>query len=187
VYGFSFTLKWDPTHLETDAQKVTFKAAFPTPYEFMKVDVTRGKMCVKLLRPSEKPAVCGPKIPAVDIVFHTIDTADGKGIIPKTSITKIMLTCADVFAKCPEDRDYQYGFGNCLLLYGGSLKYYFKPSPYDLNLDCVIDVQDLRALVPYYKKTTGAGGYGDIYNDGAHVVDIFEFVNIAKHFGPVDP
>jgi hypothetical protein len=187
VYGFSFTLKWDPKHLETDEQKVTFKAAFPTPYECMEVDVTPGKMCVKLLRPSEKPAVCGAKIPAVDIVFHTIDTADGKGIIPKTNITNIVLTCADVFAKCPQCREYQYGFGNGLLLYGGGLKYYFKPSRYDLNLDCVVDVQDLGALVPYYRMTTGAGGYGDIYNDGAHVVDIFEFVSIAKHFGPVDP
>ena len=186
VYGFSFTLKFDPTHLETDEQKVTFKAAFPPPYESLHVYVTSGEVHVNLVRPSEKPAVCGAVVPAVDIVFHTIDTADGAGIIPKTSITKIGLGC-EVFAKCPEDRVYQYGYGNGLLLYGGSLKYYFKPSRYDLNLDCVVDVQDMKALVPYYGTTTVAGGYGDVFNEGAHFVDIFDFVAISKYFGPVDP
>jgi hypothetical protein len=187
VYGFFFTLRWDPTHLETDAQKVTFKAAFPPPYEYVEIYVWSGSMYVNLVRPSEKPAVCGAKVPAVDIVFHTIDTADRPGIIPTTSITKIRFSSADIYAKCPQDREYEYGFGNGLLLYGGDLTYNFKPSRYDLNLDCVVDVQDLKTLLPYYGTTTGAGGYGDIFNDGAHVVDVFDFVAISKNFGPVDP
>jgi hypothetical protein len=42
-------------------------------------------------------------------------------------------------------------------------------------------------LLPYYGTTTAVGGYGDLYLDGAQLVDIFDFVSIAKHFGPVDP
>jgi hypothetical protein len=79
------------------------------------------------------------------------------------------------------------------LIIGAPLTYYFKPSKYDLNLDCVIDVQDLKALLPYYGLDTSAAdlptSYGDLADipAGSDLVDIFDFVAIAKNFGPVDP
>jgi hypothetical protein len=186
VYGFCFTLKWCPCELETDPQKVTFKAAFPPPYDTSKVCVGSGYLTVTLTRPSEKPTVCGALVPAVDVVFHTNDTFDGPGVIPTARISSINITDASVYAKCPSNTEYDYGC-NDFLLYGGPLSYYFKPSRYDLNLDCVVDVQDMKMLVPYYGKTTCPGGYGDIFNDGAHLVDVYDFVAIAKHAGPIDP
>jgi len=187
VYGFTFVLTYDPTHLETDVQKITFKAAFPPPYEFLSVlvDPVLGTVTVTLIRPSEKPTTCGAVVPAVDIIFHTnFDTDD---LIPVSSITPISITSAIVYAKC-NDISTSYTLG-VDLLYGGDLTYYFKPSMYDLNLDCVVDVQDLKILVPFYGTVTVVGGYGDLFDDPANpqLVDIYDFVAIAKHFGPVDP
>jgi hypothetical protein len=96
------------------------------------------------------------------------------------------------------------------LILGDPITYAFKPSKYDLNLDCVVDVQDLKVLLPYYGSLTNTilhlalykplvlvtipaapdyHGYGDLYNEttALHLVDIFDFVAIAKNFGPVDP
>jgi hypothetical protein len=182
VYDFSFTLTYDALHLETDVQKITFKSAFPPPYETLNVVVAQGTVTVTLVRPSEKPGVCGAVVPAVDIIFHTLFDSDD--LIPVPSISLISITAATVSAKCPALTVYTLGVD---LLYGGNLHYYFKPSMYDLNLDCVVDVQDLKVLLPFYGTTTAVGGYGDLYLDGAQLVDIFDFVSIAKHFGPVDP
>jgi hypothetical protein len=49
--------------------------------------------------------------------------------------------------------------------------------------DCPTSIERAR----YYGTTTAVGGYGDLYLDGAQLVDIFDFVAISKHFGPVDP
>jgi len=76
------------------------------------------------------------------------------------------------------------------LIVGAPINYAFKPSIYDLNLDCVVDVQDLKVLLPYYSKTLPTpNNFGDLYADPAFpgLVDIFDFVAIAKKFGPVDP
>jgi hypothetical protein len=63
-------------------------------------------------------------------------------------------------------------------------------SKHDLTLDCVVDKQDLQALSQYYSTKTGAGGYGDLFGlptDISRVVNIYDFVAVAKHFGPVEP
>jgi hypothetical protein len=181
-------MTYDSLHLETDVQKVTFKSAFPPPYETLEVKILApGTLSVWIVRPSEKPGVCGAVVPAVDIIFHTIDAVAGEnagGVIPTPSISLITLTSASIFSKCPAVTYYTLGVD---MLYGGPLHYYFKPSRYDLNLDCVVDIQDLKVLLPYYGTTTAVGGYGDLYLDGAQLVDIFDFVAISKHFGPVDP
>jgi hypothetical protein len=87
---------------------------------------------------------------------------------------------------------YGLGFG---LVYN-DIWNYFKPgsgvttSADDLNLDCVVDIQDLMALLPYYGMTptpNSAGTWADLFDSTPRVVDIFDFVAIAKHFGPVDP
>jgi hypothetical protein len=184
VYGFSFTLTYDPHYLETNVQKITFKAAFPPPYEYVHIVIpTPGTIEVTLKRPCEKPTVCGALVPAVDIVFHTKDTAD-IGEISTPMNTPISITDAEVYAKCNGGVTYTYPGG---LLYGGDLTYAFTPSRYDLNLDCTVDVQDLKVLVKFYGISTGADGYGDLYADPAHLVNLYDFVAIAKHFGPVDP
>lgn len=188
VYGFNVVISYDPTHLETDVQKITFKAAFPPPYESLSVLVTPGQIDISLMRPSEKPGVCGAIVPAVDIIFHTKDAVLDT-LIPVPSITPISIDYAIILAKCPQLTTYGTpGSGAMYVLaYWTGLTYYFKPSAFDLNLDCTVDEQDLKVLLPFYGTTTAAGGYGDLYNDGAQLVDIFDFVAIAKKFGPVDP
>jgi hypothetical protein len=200
VYGFTFTMTWDPGLLETDAQMITFKAAFPPPYETMSVTVGSGTLTISLTRPCEKPTVeADPILPAVDIVFHTID----KYYTPPTNLptketTTIAITSAAIYVKCPNTvTEYDYGFGNGMLLNSGPIKYAFTPSKIltecpgvygsaDLNLDCVVDVQDLMTLLPYYGQTI-SGGFGDIAGHcvTGGVVDIYDFVAIAKNFGPV--
>jgi len=62
------------------------------------------------------------------------------------------------------------------------------PVSYDLNLDGVVDVQDLMILLPYYGKHTPPGGFASLYpdyNSDGGIVDLFDFVAIATHFGPV--
>jgi len=75
-----------------------------------------------------------------------------------------------------------------------SILYWFHPSKYDLNLDCTVDIQDLIVLSYVYgiplvdsTHTPIPGSYGDLYPPDFPVVDIFDMVAIAKHFGPVDP
>jgi hypothetical protein len=192
VYGFYFTMTYCPCHLETDAQYITFKAAFPPPYETLNVNLsTAGVISICLCRPCEKPTVqADPILPAVDIVFHTIDALyNPPNNLPTPSTTNITITQAAVYVKCPCTctTEYDFNCGNGLLLFGGPIQYYFKPSMYDLNLDCVVDVQDLMTLLPYYGETTAVGGFGSIWNSTATVVDVYDFVAIAKNFGPVDP
>jgi hypothetical protein len=298
VFGFGFTLNFDPTVLEVDVQKVTVKAAFPPPYEYMNFVYTPtdyvlevpGSNCisVSVIRPSEKPGVCGADIVAIDIVFHTIDmqvpvdsvpypygpnhdpvTAWGPyldqdpvnfagGMIPTGRKAWINLTSGWILSKCgpyafiadslgpPYSTMIQYSFNNPTLpagyvpdqvwdgpglpwyptsgivgglIYGiwtntnpfgisntlinsatnlpkekyDAILYWFHPYKYDLNLDCVVDIQDLMVLAPYYAlPPMPVGSYADLYKPALpaaddHIVDIYDFVAIAKHFGPVDP
>jgi hypothetical protein len=248
VYGFGFLMTFDPTHLETDPQKITPKPTFAGPYEKTTVYVgpttvpglgaiPAGELFVMFVRPSEKPGICGAIVPVVDIIFHTIDTVDQPPTLPQTSISTIAIAHAFVMVKCDitsnpfgwqvagpgeydDDSSVIWGgmFGytpnwllsNTGLYYGpglvsfiahpgigliisAPLNYLFKPSKYDLNLDCVIDVQDLKALKAFYGLDTSAAdlptSYGDLADipAGSDLVDIFDFVAIAKHFGPVDP
>jgi hypothetical protein len=244
VYGFGFILYFDPTHLETDPQKITPKPTFAGPYEKTTVyvgpttvpgfgPIPAGQLFVMFVRPSEKPGICGAVVPVIDIIFHTADIVDQPPTLPQPSTSLIAIYNAFIMVKCdlthnpygwvwPGPGEYdtdnsvvwggQFGYtpswllSNTGLYYnfptyifvaqpglgiivGDPLHYYFKPSKYDLNLDCTVDSQDLKALLPYYTHTYGAGSYGDLADitAGSHLVDIFDFVAIAKHFGPVDP
>jgi hypothetical protein len=201
VYGFSFTMTWDANLLETDAQMITFKAAFPPPYETLSVVIGTGTLTITLLRPCEKPTVeADPILPAVDIVFHSIDAYYTPPTnLPVNETTSITITSADICVKCPNAiTEYDYGFGNGLLLNSGPILYAFTPDwipteckgvygSADLNLDCVVDVQDLMVLLPYYDLYY-PGGFGDIAGNcvTGGIVDIYDFVAIAKNFGPVN-
>ena len=268
VYGFGFTLNFDPMHKEVDVQKVTIKAAFPPPYESLSMIYTptdyvhwlpgSGYITISVIKPSEKPSVCGADVVAIDIVLHTIDMVkntyavvgelsedpswDG-GLLPSQSKTPIYLTNGWILAKCSTANPgltspVLYAFGNGPfpahasefigtgltypneqgLIYGvwlntnpwgisgttvsaGYALYtdiwdWFHPSKYDLNLDCVVDMQDLLVLAPFYMLYTNQwpivpkpGTYADLYEPDppTYQIDIFDFVAVAKHFGPVDP
>jgi hypothetical protein len=71
---------------------------------------------------------------------------------------------------------------------------YFRPCKADLNLDGVVDIQDLQALAKIYGLDTstmfiypyesGLNTWGNLDGRGLPaVVDIFDFVVIAKYFG----
>jgi hypothetical protein len=139
------------------------------------------------MRPSEKPGVQADipaVVPIVDIVFHSIDDVyDPPTTLPAPFSGVIALTDATIYYKCPGALTYVWGVLDTSMT---SINYEYTPSIYDLNLDCVVDVQDLMVLLPYY-GTFHLGGFGDLYFDGLGLVDIFDFVAIAKMFGPVDP
>jgi len=247
VYGFGVLVNYNPDYLETDVQKVSPKPLFNGPYEKTLVyvgpavvgtfTVAEGQVLVMFVRPSEKAGICGAVVPVVDILFHTIWTANTTDTqLPTPATTTISICGAFVMVKCdlehntpgwgwPGPGEYDndaspiwggmFGYypswllndaglyytalpstiytfsayADLGLIVGDPLLYKFKPSKYDLNLDCVVDGQDLKVLLPWYTKhTTPLGNsYGDLYDDGAGLVDIYDFVAIAKKFGPVDP
>jgi hypothetical protein len=255
VYGFGFSLNFNPCYLETDPQKITPKPTFAGPYEYTAVYVGTaagvstpfgviyaGELVAAFVRPSEKPGICGADVPAVDIIFHTIWTANTTNTqLPTPFNSTISIGLAFVMVKCnlasnpegwvwPGPGEYNNWPGTTPslianswgasigyipswvldsagltydssfsahaglgLIVGPGLQYNFKPSIYDLNLDCVVDIQDLKVLLPYYGLITSPSGnsYGDLSNlvppELADQVTIFDFVQVAKHFGPVDP
>jgi hypothetical protein len=190
VYGFDFVLTYPSAYLETDAQHITFKAAFPPPYASLTIDLSvAGQISISLIRPSEKPGVQADipaVVPIVDIVFHTIDDVyNPPNTLPADFTGAITLTDANIYYKCPGALVYTFAM---LDTTHTSIGYAFTPSIYDLNEDCVVDVQDLMVLLPYYGDTF-LGGFGSLYEPAVPtgLVDIFDFVAIAKNFGPVDP
>jgi hypothetical protein len=166
---------------------------------FMALSTLYGTLDIVITRPSEKPTICGTDVPVFDVIFHTIDLVDTGTALPSASDSNIGLLWAYILSKScgPDSGVYSYIYGTPTvtvpgtphgLIYGGDLAYDFDPSKYDLNLDCVVDIQDLMTLLPYYNKVTP--GYDDLFLDvdtTVDPVDIFDFVAIAKHFGPVDP
>lgn len=68
-------------------------------------------------------------------------------------------------------------------------KYEFDPVEGDLNGDGVVDIADLKILASFYDKTNGqtvSGMYAYYYNlnkPSDSIVDIFDLVIVAKHFG----
>jgi len=170
-------------------------------------NVDAGEILIVMARPCEKPGICGMLVPLVDIVFHTIDDAyDPPNNLPAYSLSTIQLVWSFFQSKCDSvirEYDYPiavtpaglgiaYGYPAMEVYLGGfatrdHIHYVFNPSIYDLNEDCVVDVNDLKVLLFYYPGVTVAGGFGDLFVDPAHDIDIFDFVAIAKNFGAVDP
>jgi len=70
-----------------------------------------------------------------------------------------------------------------------AIEYNWRPRIGDLNLDGAVDIADLDLLAAHYGKTfvlpLGLLQWGNLDNQGASpsVVDIFDFVVVAKFFG----
>jgi len=177
AYGFGFLLTFDPDYLETDVQKITICPSFPPPYEFLYMYVGDGYVWVEVIRPCEKLAVCSKDVCAVTIDFHSIADPQ-EGVVPFDWDFLLSIEWAYVLSKCPDPVCYDYP-GD--LLYGGDVWYNFRPNRADLNLDCIVDIQDLAAL---------AGEYGNVHpwsdlNTEPYpaAVDLYDFVYVAKHYG----
>jgi hypothetical protein len=66
-------------------------------------------------------------------------------------------------------------------LYGGCLPFYWGPCKTDITLDGKTDIADLSALA---KKYGLVHPWGALATSGDTTkVDIYDFVQIAKHFG----
>jgi hypothetical protein len=65
-----------------------------------------------------------------------------------------------------------------------AVKYIWTPNIYDLNLDCNVDMGDLSALLKVYGSTTS--NWAALVASNPTIVDIYDFVIVAKHVG-IDP
>jgi hypothetical protein len=177
AFAFGVSITWDPDFLETDIQKITLCTAFPAPYEWLVIDVEAGSLYVELWRPCEKPTVCSSDTCILSIAFHAISPQLEQ--IPSNWDSSISIQYAWIVQKCPDYRFYDYPFGD--LVYGGDLPYLWRPNRADLNLDCKVDVSDLSALAKQYDKVHPWGALAASGNTA--VVDIYDFVYVAKHYG----
>jgi hypothetical protein len=201
VYGFGFAITFNNTLLAADVQSIKFSDAFPTPYEFLYANVVNNgdgtsTLIVELQRPCEKPTVTHEAGPTATFsLVSTFDKWADNDIIPNKDNSTIVLSWAYVLARCGcadtcgPSRQYDYGdvFPGPyrLLAYNTTIAYYWRPRAGDLNLDGEVDIQDMHALATLYGKNTGPAlnTWGNLDGRGNTIVDIFDFVVVAKYFG----
>jgi len=192
VYGFGFNVTYNNTLLKADVQTIRICSAFPPPYENLRMLVVdngdgTSTLVFQMSRPCEKPTVTHQAGPAV--TFKLVSIADYDHEIPLCANGTITLDCAYMLSKCGcagkgATRTYYYNTvgDQPLDVVDSSIEYYWRPSIGDLNLDGVVDIQDLQALAAVYEEDLGVGGWGSLDNTNS-VVDIFDFVVVAKYFG----
>jgi hypothetical protein len=189
VYGFGLVVSYNASLLEGDVQSIVISDCFPPPYEYLHMEQVVvagiGYFYIEVVRPCEKPTVTHCEGPIVTFSLTSIyDFPDN--MIPLCANDTITLVSAYVLAKCGCDgtgATVQYDYPGTLALTGsGNIEYYWRPRIGDLNLDGAVDIQDLQALAAVYGMDFGLLGWGNLDNVNT-VVDIFDFVVIAKFFG----
>jgi hypothetical protein len=197
VYGFAFQVSFNPDYLVASPQCVVFSALFPAPYTNLEIVVGTGTLYVKVLRPlpPEKPLVsCA--IDAKVATFCLVTTApeaEDPPLMNEKMNTTITLDWAIQYALCcgHEVAYTPWGtyFGTLpidptvtLRMLNTTIQYMWRPNPVDLNLDGVVDIADLSALAYYYGETNPPAYWGDLA-PATNIVDIYDFVVVAKKFG----
>jgi len=172
---------------------------------------TYNELNVVVVRPCEKPTVTHQPGPTAtfSLISQEANLVAGNDQIALCSNQTITLDYAFMLSKCgcrSAGAPVEYYYGTVLAvgfnpLPGASLKllaitdpltglqlqlsidYFWRPRIGDLNLDGAVDIQDLQALaVVYGDATLGAMGWGHLDNLNT-VVDIYDFVIVAKFFG----
>ena len=195
VFGFGVHLTWSSTYKNSSVQKITIDPNFPPPYEYLTMTVGAGYADVVLIRPCEKPTKCGTDLLALTIVLTVLPADAGK--IPTPVNTTISITSAFVLAKTGDPVVFEYDYNHqgpfaddpylVVSNYGYGLEYscdlinFWNPKRPDINLDGVVNIGVLSALAKVYAVVHPWGALSTV-GDTA-VVDIFDFVYIAKNFG----
>jgi hypothetical protein len=120
-YGFYVVLDYNPAYKVTDVQQIAIGPAFPAPYDFLNMYVNQpaGTVQVLLVRPWEKPTVCGAMVLAFSVVF-TETSPESVSVppeIPTPANTTITISSAFVLSQCPwyaptdVAMEYDYAFG----------------------------------------------------------------------------
>jgi hypothetical protein len=190
VYGFGFAISYPTKLFKADIQHIIFCDMFPPPYEYeyMKVDTVGevSTLTVEIRRPCEKPSVSCQAGPVATVNLVSQDLGLDDYLIPEKGNFTISLCWAYLKSKACSSWTPTYSFQTAgdfpLLAYDTTIDYFWRPRTGDLNLDGAVDIQDLSALAEMYGEDLGVGGWGAL--DGTNtVVDIFDFVVVAKYFG----
>jgi hypothetical protein len=118
AYGFYVQLDYNPSYKVTDVQQIAIGPAFPAPYDFLNMYVGTGWLDVLLVRPWEKPTVCGVAVLAFSVVF-TETSPESVSVppeIPTPANTTITVSSAFVLEQAPwytspTAMEYDYLFG----------------------------------------------------------------------------
>jgi hypothetical protein len=196
MYGFGFAITYNNLKLEGDVQSVVITGCLPPPYEYLHFETIdngdgTSTLVVEVVRPCEKPSITHCDEPMATFSLNSIyDFPDN--MIPLCQNDTITLTWAYMLSKCGCDANGEtetngYGLQPVTVDFkldpdDVSLEYYWRPRIGDLNLDGAVDIQDLQALAAVYGLDFGLLGWGNLDNVNT-VVDIFDFVVVAKFFG----
>jgi len=195
VYGFYVDLTWNSAYKSGDVQQVTIDPNFPPPYEYISTVVGSGSAQVTVVRPCEKAPVCGANVNLFSIVL-TEKVATGG--LPTPFNSTVSISSAFILSKDPiTGQVYQYNYpypGTTFtadpaisvwsiqpLSYLGNMGNVWAPKSADLTYDGKVDINDLAVLA----KASGlASPYTGLTAVGFNgVVNIYDFVFVAKHFG----
>jgi hypothetical protein len=168
-----------------------------------------GQLDILVVRPWEKKTICGSDVLAFSFVLT--ERVPDKTQIPAPINTTIYMEEAFVLEKTPQiaggSYEYDYNFAgpwtatwlfpwnswpipnivhDYPLIYSCDMLNMWNPKRADLTLDGKVDTADLAALSPFYETVPVHWGGLAVAGDGKgdpSLVDIFDFVYVAKHFG----
>jgi hypothetical protein len=194
AYGFGFYIIYNSTLLKASVQCITIAPEFGPPYESLVQEIgtystDQKYIKVEVKRPCEKPVVCNKDMKVAEFCLTSkYDYWMDYYLIPYCSNSTIQLCWAYMLSKCcypylTGDRSYGYNYGATYPMngYNTTIWYFWRPNKYDLTLDGLVDMGDLQALAAVYGEDLGTPPtWGDYA--GAHIVDIYDFVLVAKKF-----
>jgi hypothetical protein len=187
-YGFFVDLTWDNWYKITDVQSITIGPAFKlTDYAVESiVNMTgtgapeMGELWITVIRPIEKPLICGENVLAFSIIFTTTCP---NPIPTPTTLLPFAIKSAEVMC-APTLPSYLKGYGvvygepiySTLPLWGGTdgissvqpliyscnIKDYWMPKQGDVDYDGVVNVADLAMVAHDYGSSTSP--YCTAYN-----------------------
>ena len=205
AYGFFVRLEWSGLYKKTDLQKVKVGPDWILAnYAYEQVVVGSGYLEITVIRPKPpvKPLICSKMSEAFEVDL-TVISPDYKHIPTKANST-ISITKAWILALPVEwPAAYQYNYPTIVgvppvnplepnayqfadyIYYSCDMVNYWNPKRPDITLDGHVNIADLTILLKFYGKGIADSEWFKLADPvgSLTVVDIYDFVYIAKNFG----